>query len=283
MNPDLIDAFDARVNDVLMRLDDAHAFDAIRHSLDALFRASAGLLTHIPWWLLALLALAAGWRWVGRTFAIGAALGLWLCQAMGLWQETMATLTLVLGATAMALAVAIPAGIVVGLTAGLARASDAVLDFIQTMPAYIYLLPGIALLGYGPATALWATSLVAIPPALRLTAHGIKMTPLALQELGAAVGVSPMQALVKIRLPSAYPAIMAGVNQSLMIAFGMVVIAGIVGSGGLGQTVYDAVRTLHIAQSINAGIAIVVLSIILDRFSQRLAGRPEKQRGGNHV
>jgi len=281
--PALIDTFDASVNDALMRLDDANTFDALRHMLDALFHFSAGVFTAAPWWLLALLALAAGWRWVGGVFAIGAALGLWLCQAMGLWQETMATLTLVLGATALALAVAIPAGIVVGLTAGLARASDVALDFIQTMPAYIYLLPGIALLGYGPATALWATSLVAIPPAMRLTAHGVKTTQLALQELGVATGASPMQALIKIRLPSAYPAIMAGVNQSLMIAFGMVVIAGIVGSGGLGQTVYEAVRTLQIAQSINAGIAIVVLSIILDRFSQRLASRSQDRRGNDHV
>jgi len=280
MDKDWIAVFDTRVNDALMALDDANLFDAVRQGVDALFRVSTDGLTALPWWLLTIVVLIAGWRRVGRGFAVGASAGLWLCQAMGLWSETMATLTLVIGATAIALAVAIPAGIVVGLNAGLARAGDIVLDFIQTLPPYIYLLPGIALLGYGPTTALWATSLVAIPPALRLTAHGIKTTPLALQELGAAVGASPVQALIKIRLPQAVPAIMAGVNQSLMIAFGMVVIAGIVGSGGLGQAVYDAVRTLAIAQSINAGIAIVVLSIILDRFSQRLA---RGQEGGNHV
>jgi len=280
MDEDWIATFDARVNDALMALDDANLFDTVRQGVDALFRVSTEGLTAAPWWLLAIVVLIAGWRRVGRGFAVGAGFGLWLCQAMGLWAETMATLTLVLGATAVALAVAIPAGIVVGLNANLAKAGDVVLDFIQTLPPYIYLLPGIALLGYGPTTALWATSLVAIPPALRLTAHGIKTTPLALQELGAALGSSPMQTLIKIRLPQAVPAIMAGVNQSLMIAFGMVVIAGIVGSGGLGQAVYDAVRTLAIAQSINAGIAIVVLSIILDRFSQRLTRARE---GGNHV
>jgi glycine betaine/proline transport system permease protein len=192
----------------------------------------------------------------------------------------MSTLTLVLTSTFIALVVAIPAGIVVGLTTGLSRASDVVLDFIQTMPAYIYLLPGIALLGYGPTTAMWATSLVAIPPAMRLTAHGIRMTPLQFRELGQAVGMKPSEALFKIRIPFAFPSIMAGINQSLMLAFGMVVIAGIVGSGGLGETVYDAVRTLQIDKSVNAGLAIVILSIVLDRFSQRLSAF---RTGGTHA
>jgi len=272
---DLTAVFDDVVNDALMSLDDATLFDGLRHGLTTLFQSGVGAFVFIPWWLLVLAVLITGWVWVGRVFAVTAACGLYLCYAMGLWAQTMETLTLVLGATLMALAVAIPAGVLVGLTAGLSKVSDVVLDFIQTMPAYIYLLPGIALLGYGPATALWATSLVAIAPAMRLTAHGIKMTPQPLRELGAAIGVSPLQALWKIRLPHAFAAIMAGINQSLMLAFGMVVIAGIVGSGGLGQAVYDAVRVLQIAQSINAGIAIVVLSIILDRFSQRFVHRQE--------
>ncbi|MNE22202.1 Glycine betaine transport system permease protein OpuAB [compost metagenome] len=223
-----------------------------------------------PYWAVITIAFALGWLSVGRVFAIGAAFGLWLCHAMGLWAETMSTLTLVLSSTVIALVVAIPAGVFIGLTAGMTKVSDVILDFIQTMPAYIYLLPGIALLGYGPTTAMWATSLVAIPPAMRLTAHGIRMTPVHLRELGAAVGMTRAQTIFKILLPCAFPSMMAGVNQSLMMAFGMVVIAGIVGSGGLGQSVYDAVRMLQIDQSVNAGIAIVVLSIVLDRFSQRL-------------
>lgn len=269
---EIIDSFDLTVNDGLMWINDhaTTAFDVVRTMLDGLFKTLDGLLALTPYWVFILLVLVAGWFLVGRIFAVAAAAGLWLCQAMGLWAETMSTLTLVLSSTFFALLIAIPAGILVGLTAGLAKTADVVLDLIQTMPAYIYLLPGIALLGYGPTTAMWATSLVAIPPAMRLTAHGIKLTPNHLRELGMAVGLTPWQALFKIRIPTALPSIMAGVNQSLMIAFGMVVIAGIVGSGGLGQTVYDAVRTLQIDKSVNAGIAIVVLSIVLDRFSQRL-------------
>lgn len=266
------DAFDLHVNDALMWLNDNAntLFEWVRASLDAAFRALDWLFALPPYWLVIAAVFIAGWFAVGRVFAVGSALGLWLCHAMGLWSETMSTLTLVLSSTLSALLVAIPAGVFIGLTSGLMKASDVVLDFIQTMPAYIYLLPGIALLGYGPTTAMWATSLVAIPPAMRLTAHGIKMAPVSLRELGTAVGMTRWQTVYKILVPCAFPSMMAGVNQSLMMAFGMVVIAGIVGSGGLGQSVYDAVRMLQIDQSINAGIAIVVLSIVLDRFSQRL-------------
>lgn len=278
---EITDSFDLIVNDGLMWINDnaTSVFDFVRTVMDGLFELVDGMFAAAPYWAFILVVLIAGWFAVGRVFAIGAALGLWLCHAMGLWAETMSTLTLVLTSTFMALAVAIPAGIIVGLTSSLMKVSDVVLDFIQTMPAYIYLLPGIALLGYGPTTAMWATSLVAIPPAMKLTAHGIRMTPMQFRELGAAVGMKPLHVLFKIRIPFAFPSIMAGINQSLMIAFGMVVIAGIVGSGGLGATVYDAVRTLQIDQSINAGIAIVVLSIVLDRFSQRLGGF---KAGGSH-
>jgi glycine betaine/proline transport system permease protein len=180
----------------------------------------------------------------------------------------METLALVMAACAIALMIAIPVGIVAGFNPRLNGALMPVLDIIQTLPPYIYLLPAIALLGFGPATALAATVVVAIPPALRLTAHGIRLTPLNFLELGQASGGSPAQMFVKIRLPFAMPSIMAGVNQCLMLAFGMVVIAGIVGSGGLGATIYDAVRTLDIGKSIDAAIAIVILTMILDRITE---------------
>jgi len=264
---------DEHINDGYFWLTD-HAtdvFNFFRDILHGLFSFIDKLLALPPWWAVVLLVLVAGWFLLERVFSIGAALGLALCQSMGLWSATMTTLTLVFSATLMALIIAIPLGILAGLSAGLSRASDVVLDFIQTMPAYIWLLPGLALLGYGPATAMAATCLVAIPPAMRLTAHGIRMTPTPFRELATSLGMRPLQALFKIRLPFALPSILAGVNQSLMLGFGMVVIAGIVGSGGLGQTVYNAVINLQIPAAIDAGIAIVVLSIVLDRFTQRLA------------
>jgi len=270
---ELVEKIDGYVDDGYFWLTEnaTDVFDFFRGMLDGLFNIIDKLLALPPWWAVVLLVLLAGWFLLGRVFAIGAALGLALCQFMGLWNETMTTLTLVFSSTLMALIIGIPLGILAGLCESLSRASDVVLDFIQTMPAYIWLLPGLALLAYGPATAMAATCLVAIPPAMRLTAHGIRMTPTAFRELATALGMKPLQALFKIRLPFAVPSILAGVNQSLMLGFGMVVIAGIVGSDGLGQTVYNAVIKLQIDQSINAGIAIVVLSIVLDRFTQRLA------------
>jgi glycine betaine/proline transport system permease protein len=205
---------------------------------------------------------------VGPRFGVAAAVGLAFCAVMGLWPETMQTLALVIAASALALLVAVPLGIAAGFSPRLNGALQPVLDMIQTLPPYIYLLPAIALMGFGPATALAATVVVAIPPALRLTAHGIRLTPNNFLELGRACGSSSAQMFVKIRLPFAMPSIMAGVNQCLMMAFGMVVIAGIVGSGGLGATIYDAVRTLAIAKSIDAAIAIVILTMILDRITE---------------
>jgi len=246
----------------------AAVFDAIRFALDRVYGGIAWLLQSPPFFVVVIAFALLGWRAVGPRFAAAAAIGLTGCAAIGLWPETMATLALIATATVLALAIAIPIGIVAGYNARLNALLRPVLDLFQTLPPYIYLLPAIALMGYGPATALCATVVVAIPPALRLTAHGIALTPVSFLELGQASGSSPLQLFFKIRLPFAMPSIMAGANQCLMVAFGMVVIAGIVGSGGLGATIYDAVRTLEIGKSIDAGLAIVILTMILDRLTE---------------
>lgn len=268
----MTEVFDGFIDSSLFWLTD-HAtgyFSGLSVVYTGIFGGLNGALMYLPWWVIVLAVGICGWMLIGRVFALGAFFGMWLCQAMGLWPETMSTLALVLSSTCLALVFAVPLGVVVGLTSRFAKSVEVVLDFIQTMPPYIYLLPGIALLGYGPATAVWATWLVAMPPALRLTAHGVRMTPSQFLELGIAVGMTPTQQLFKIRIPFALSSILAGVNQSLMLAFAMVVIAGIAGSGGLGQAIYDAVRTLEIDKAVNAGIAIVVVTIILDRLTQRL-------------
>lgn len=268
------DAFDATTDAALVWLGDngETLFNAARAVLEGLYGGVLWLLQLVPFYVVALALAVLGWRLIGVWFGLGAAAALALCAAMGLWPETMSTLALVLTATFLALLVALPVGVVAGFVPALNRAIEPVLDLIQTMPPYIYLLPAIALLGYGPASALLATFVVAVPPALRLTALGIRMTPNEYVELGRASGLTGPQMFFKIRLPFALPSVMAGVNQSLMVAFGMVVIAGIVGSGGLGETIYKAIRTLDIARSIDAAIAIVVLTIVLDRLTQS-AGR----------
>ncbi|MGR9348252.1 ABC transporter permease (plasmid) [Rhizobium leguminosarum] len=246
-------------------------FDSIRQVLEGLYDGILWLLQLPPFYLVALMVALIGWRLVNVWFAVLSGVALALCFSMGLWPETMSTLALVLTATALALAIGIPIGIAAGFFPALDRFMEPGLDLIQTLPPYIYLLPAIALLGYGPATALIATVIVAVPPAIRLTSLGIRMTPREFIELGEALGIRPAQMFFKIRLPFALPSIMAGINQSLMMAFGMVVIAGIVGSGGLGETIYGAIRTLDIATSINGAIAIVVLTMVLDRITQSAA------------
>lgn len=265
------EAFDGFVDAQLEWLSDNGAwfFDGLNDVLHAGYQAIYSGLTLAPFWVVTLIFGVLGWRLTASPrFAIGAMLGLVLCASMGLWPQTMSTLALVLSATSMALIVGIPLGVAAGLMPSLDRVSEPVLDLIQTLPPYIYLLPAIALLGYGPGTALVATFIVAVPPVVRLTSLGIRMTPKVFIELGHASGTTGWQQFFKIRLPFALPSIMAGVNQGLMMAFGMVVIAGIVGSGGLGEVIYGAIRTLDIAMSINAAIAIVILTLILDRMAQ---------------
>ena len=271
-----VSTFDTVVDDALFWLSDhaAFIFDGIRLVLEGLYDAVLGLLMLPPFWAVAAVAGLIGWRALGWGFGIGGAVALLACAAMGLWPETMQTLALVVAASVIALAISLPLGVLAGLMPRLDRALTPALDLIQTLPPYIYLLPAIALLGFGPATALVATVIVAVPPAIRLTSLGIRQTHNEFLELGQAVGASRAQMFWKIRLPFAVPSIMAGINQSLMMAFGMVVIAGIVGSGGLGETIYGAIRTLDIATSINASIAIVVLTMLLDRLTQAAARKP---------
>ncbi|WP_267554267.1 proline/glycine betaine ABC transporter permease [Rhizobium rhizogenes] len=269
------DTFDAWTDDTLGWISDNGdwLFAPLRAILEGIYDSVLWLLDLTPFYIVVVILALVAWRLINAPSAILTGLGLLLCAVMGLWDETMSTLALVTTATMLALAVGIPIGIAAGFVRWFDSILQPVLDLIQTLPPYIYLLPAIALLGFGPATALMATFIVAMPPAIRLTSLGIRMTPQAFIELGQASGLTPWQMFVKIRLPFAIPSVLAGINQSLMMAFGMVVIAGIVGSGGLGETIYSAVRTLDVATSINAAIAIVILTMVLDRLTQSAAGR----------
>ncbi len=276
-----VERFDAATEAALRWLGDhgGFIFGWLRAALEGLHGSILWVLMIAPFYVVAIAFAVLGWRAVGVLFGLAAGLSLTLCAFMGLWPQTMATLALVVAATALALLVGLPLGVAAGFLPRIDRVMGPVLDLIQTLPPYIYLLPAIALLGYGPATALVATVIVAMPPAIRLTSLGIRLTPPEFIELGHAVGISRWRMFMQIRLPFAAPSIMAGVNQSLMMAFGMVVIAGIVGSGGLGETIYGAVRTLDIAKSIDAAVAIVILTMLLDRISQRASSAGRRDDG----
>lgn len=276
--PDYIDALDLHIEDALFWVEDtlAGTFDIARLAFTSFYDGLYWLFTLPPYYVTCVIFAILGWRIIGLFTGIVLGVLLLLCELMQLWDDTMSTLALVLAATVIALLVAVPGGLVAGYIDRFSRIMKPILDGIQTFPPYIYLLPGIALLGYGPATALVATVVFAIPPAFRLTALGIRQTPTELLELGQVAGATRLQQFFKIRLPMALPSIMAGVNQTLMLAFGMVVIAGIVGSGGLGQTIYVAIVNLDVAKSIDATVAIVVLTVLLDRLSQGLVPRAEE-------
>lgn len=265
-----IAAFDSNVDAAMFWITDhgGGVFDLVRFVLESMFRGLSAALLAVPFWVIAIAIGLAGARSVGWRFGLGAAAGMVLCWAVGLWEPSIHTMCLVLVSVALAILLGVPVGVLSGYSHGVTRVLDPVLDLIQTLPPYIYLLPSIAFLGYGPATAILATVIVAVPPVIRLSALGFRQTPVEFVELGAATGATAAQSFVKIRVPFAMPSIMAGINQSLMMAFGMVVIAGIVGSGGLGATIYTAIRRLDIALSVNAAIAIVVLTIVIDRISQ---------------
>lgn len=271
----ITESFDERIDDALNWISDnaSWLFDGIRAVLEGTYDGVLWLVQLPPFYVIALVVAALGWRLINLPAGLLAGVALLGCAMMGLWAETMSTLALVITATFMALVIGIPLGVVAGFVKSFDKFVEPILDLIQTLPPYIYLLPAIALMGYGPATALLATVIVAMPPAIRLTSLGIRRTPREFIELGQASGLTSWQMFVKIRLPFAIPSVMAGINQSLMMAFGMVVIAGIVGSGGLGETIYSAVRTLDIATSINAAIAIVILTMVIDRLTQSAARR----------
>src|SRR5262245_20538302 len=268
----IADTFDTWVDDALNWVSDhgAFLFDWVRAVFEGFYDSILGLLEIAPWYVVAIVFGLLAWRLVNVSFGLLTAVGLAACWMMGLWPETMSTFALVFSATCLALILALPIGVLGGLLPRLDHFVEPILDLIQTMPPYIYLLPAIALLGFGPATALAATLIVAMPPAIRLTSLGIRMTPKEFVELGQATGMTNSQMFFKIRLPFALPSIMAGIIQSLMMAFGMVVIAGIVGSGGLGESIYKSIRTLDIGKSIDAAIAVVILTVVIDRLTQSL-------------
>lgn len=267
-----INGFDASVDAGMSWLTDhgGAVFDLARAVLEGAFDGLLATLLFAPFWVVALAVGLLAARSLGWKSGLAAGLGMALCRAIGLWPQTVETLCLVLISVLLAVLIGVPLGVWSGYSHRLTRVLDPVLDLIQTLPPYIYLLPAIAFLGYGPATAIVATFIVAAPPVIRLSALGFRQTPVEFIELGEATGAKPLDAFLKIRVPFALPSVMAGINQSLMMAFGMVVIAGIVGSGGLGETIYGAIRKLDIALSVNAAIAIVVLTIIIDRISQSI-------------
>jgi glycine betaine/proline transport system permease protein len=193
-------------------------------------------------------------------------LGLLLIYNQGYWKETTETLALVLASTVVSMAVGIPLGIAAARRKWVYEIMRPILDLMQTIPTFVYLIPALILFGLGMVPGLIATVIFAIPAPIRLTRLGIISTPEALTEAAVAFGATPAQVLRKVELPFAMPQIMAGLTQTIMLSLSMVVIAALVGANGLGVPVVRALNTVNIARGFEAGLCIVILAIILDRL-----------------
>src|SRR5690625_951831 len=212
----------------------------------------------------------------GVGLALFAALGFLLILSMGYWGATMETLALVLGATFFALLIGVPVGIWAARSRIANQAIRPLLDFMQTMPAFVYLIPAVLFFGLGRVPGAIATLIFAMPPAVRLTALGIRQVPEEVIEAVQAFGATPGQLLFKAQLPIAMPTILAGLNQTIMLALSMVVIGGMIGAGGLGEQVLTGITQMRIDVGFESGIAVVILAIVLDRITQRLGGQPSE-------
>lgn len=228
-----------------------------------------GLMWLPEWALLSLIALLC-WKLASPRLAIGAIAGLALIWNLGLWNPMIETLTLVVFATMVAVIIALPVGIAAALSNRLYRVIMPVLDFMQTMPAFVYLIPAIPFFGIGSVSAIFATVIFSMPPAIRFTTLGIRQVPVELIEAADAYGATRGQKLFKVQLPLSLPTVMAGINQTIMLALSMVVIAAMIGADGLGSEVWRAIQRLRPGDGFEAGIAVVILAMLLDRLTQSL-------------
>ncbi len=245
-------------------------FDMIKNSGNASIEGVEWLLLAIPFYIIIIAITALAYFKVNKSTAITTVLGLTLIYLLGFWEETMETLALIFVSTITALAIAIPVGIWTAKNKMAAKIIRPILDFMQTMPAFVYLIPAVLFFSIGKLPGAFATIIFAMPPAVRLTTLGIKQVPAEVVEAARAFGATKKQLLFKVELPLALNTILAGVNQTIMMALSMVVIAGMIAAGGLGEKVLEGINNLNIGLGFESGLAVVILAIILDRTTQAL-------------
>lgn len=256
-------------------------FDALSVVLDGLIQGVTGTLLWFPPLVLiglfTLLTHALQRRWGLTLFCLAALL---LILNLGYWQETLETLALVLFATLLCVAVGVPLGVLAAHRPGFYTLLRPLLDLMQTVPTFVYLIPTLTLFGLGAVPGLISTVVFAIAAPIRLTCLGIRGVPRELLDAGRAFGCSRRQLLIRIELPHAMPSIAAGVTQCIMLSLSMVVIAALVGADGLGRPVVNALNTADVGLGFEAGLAIVLLAILLDRVCRPPAPRQRQEASG---
>lgn len=235
------------------------------------------ILSTPPFWVVLVILVALAWFVKGWKLALGTAIGLGVIVGVGQWGNAMDTLALVILASVIALLIAIPLGILAARNDTASKIIRPLLDFLQTMPAFVYLIPALMFFGVGVVPGIVATIVFALAPGVRLTELGIRGVDPEVVEAGYAFGSKPGRILRQIQLPLAMPSIMAGVNQVIMLSLSMVVIAGMVGAGGLGGEVVKALNRIDIGLGFEAGLSVVILAMILDRTTGALGSRTKKR------
>lgn len=252
-------------------------FDGISDGLRTMLFYIRSAVEIIPWWLLIILVFIAAYKTSKKlSSAILYSALLFFIGLIGLWNMMNATLTIIIASVIISLLLGFPLGLLVAQSARANIIVRPVLDTMQTMPSFVYLIPAVMLLGLGNVPAVVATTIYAMPPIVRMTSHGIRQVDAEVVEATKAFGATRFQMLMKVLIPQALPTIMTGVNQTIMMAISMVVTSSMIGATGLGSEVLKGINRLESGRGFAAGTAIVIIAIIIDRLTQSLGKRKEK-------
>ncbi|MDA1096592.1 MAG: proline/glycine betaine ABC transporter permease [Chloroflexi bacterium] len=235
----------------------------------------------VPWPILIVAVTIVSVKTAGKGVGVFSVIALSMMGALGLWDSAMETMALIVVAVVLSIAIAVPLGIFAARSDSFDSVMRPVLDGMQTMPSFVYLVPAVMFFGIGDVPAIFATIIYAVPPAIRLTNLGIRQVSADIVEAALSFGTTPRQLLMKVQIPMAVPTIMAGINQTIMMALAMVVIASLVGAGGLGEDVNRALNRFQPGQAFLAGLGIVFLAIIIDRITQAAAKERQKALMGD--
>ncbi len=243
--------------------------------LEGIIRQAESILLWFPSGALMVVLGLIVWRLAGKNLGIFAFVGLLTIYGMGIWEATVSTIVLALSGTAISLIIGVPLGVLTSQNDTVQKIVRPILDLMQTLPSFVYLIPAVMFFGMGKVAALVATMIFAMPPAVRLTNLGIREVSKEMVEAARSYGSNKWQMLFDVQLPLALPTIMAGVNQCIMMSLSMTVVASMIGAGGLGSIVLRSMQTLDIGMGTVGGLGIVVLAILLDRMTETISIKQE--------
>lgn len=248
-------------------------FDFIKVTGNTGIESLEWVFVQTPFYIIIALFTFIAWKQAGKSIALFTVLGLTLIYLMGFWEETMQTLALILASTLIALVFAVPLGIWAAKSQTANGIIRPLLDLMQTMPAFVYLIPAVLFFSIGKLPGAFATIIFAMPPAVRLTTLGIEQVPKDVLEAANSLGATSKQILFKVELPLAMKTILTGINQTILLSLSMVVIAGMIAAGGLGEKVLEGINNLDIGLGFESGLSVVILAIILDRITQAFGNK----------